>query len=164
MIRRARNSTRPIQSKNELAVFDAAAAARTGAYPLSGCQHPHGLAIPPGTSIGYVACDENDVLVTVDLKTGKELSHLPLGHDPDVLAMDGTAKRLYVASESGNLSAFDIANPAAPVSLGDSFVGRNAHSVAVDPANPSALFAAGGCGRQVHDADHRAKTLSSAQH
>ena len=130
----------PIQSKNELAVFDAAAATRTGAYPLSGCQHPHGLAIPPGTAIGYVACDENDVLVTVDLKTGKELSHLPLGHDPDVLAMDGSAKRLYVASESGNLSAFDIANPAAPVFLGDSFVGRNAHSVAVDPQTHRLYF------------------------
>jgi YVTN family beta-propeller protein len=123
----------PIQTKNELAVFDAASNTRTGAYPLSRCQHPHGLAIPPGTAIGYVACDENDILVTVDLKTGKELSHLPLGHDPDVLAMDGTAKRLYVASESGNLSAFDIASPAAPVALGDSFVGKNAHSVAADP-------------------------------
>ncbi len=123
----------PIQSRNELAIFDAANATRSGAYPLSGCRHPHGLAIPPGTAIGYVACDENDVLVTVDLRTGKELSHLPLGHDPDVLAMDGTAKRLYVASESGNLSTFDIASPAAPVPLGDNFVGRNAHSVAVDP-------------------------------
>lgn len=124
----------PIQTRNELAVFDAVSNARTGAYPLSRCRHPHGLAIAPGAAIGYAACDENDMLVTVDLKTGKELSHLPLGHDPDVLAMDGTAKRLYVASESGNLSAFDIADPAAPLALGDSFVGKGAHSVAVDPA------------------------------
>lgn len=123
----------PIQSRNELAIFDAASNTRTGTYPLSGCEHPHGLAIPPGTAIGYVACDENDVLVTVDLRTGKELSHLPLGHDPDVLAMDAAAKRLYVASESGNLSVFDIASPALPVALGDSFIGRGAHSVAVDP-------------------------------
>jgi YVTN family beta-propeller protein len=130
----------PIQTRNELAVFDAVGASRTGAYPLSRCQHPHGLAIPPGTAIGYVACDENDVLVTVDLKTGKELSHLPVGHDPDVLAMDGAAKRLYVASESGNLSRFDIANPAAPVALGDSFIGKGAHSVAVDPMTHRLYF------------------------
>jgi DNA-binding beta-propeller fold protein YncE len=84
--------------------------------------------------MGYVACDENDVLVTVDLKTGKELSHLPLGHDPDVLAMDVGLKRLYVASESGNLSTFDITNLSVPVSLGVSFIGKGAHSVAVDPA------------------------------
>lgn len=123
----------PIQTRNEIGIFDAVGNRRIGSYPLTGCKHPHGLAIPPDTSIGYVACDENDILVTVDLKTGKELSHLSLGHDPDVLAMDGTAKRLYVASESGNLSTFNIANPGAPVSLGDSFVGKSAHSVAVDP-------------------------------
>jgi DNA-binding beta-propeller fold protein YncE len=124
----------PIQTKDELAVFDAAADRRTGVYPLTGCKHPHGLAIAPGAAIGYVACDGNDVLVTVDLRSGKELSHLPLGHDPDVLAMDAGMKRLYVASESGNLAAFDIANPAAPVSLGIGFIAKGAHSVAVDPA------------------------------
>lgn len=124
----------PVQTRNALAVFDAAASRRTGSYPLTGCRHPHGLAIAPGAAIGYVACDENDVLVTVDLRSGKELSHLPLGHDPDVLAMDAGMKRLYAASESGNLAAFDIANPAAPVSLGIGFIAKGAHSVAVDPA------------------------------
>ena len=130
----------PIQTKNELAVFDAVGMTRTGAYPLSRCQHPHGLAIPPDTAVGYVACDENDMLVTVDLKTGKELGHLPLGHDPDVLAMDGAAKRLYVASESGNLSTFNITDPAAPRALGDIFIGKGAHSVAVDPATHRLYF------------------------
>jgi len=124
----------PIQTRNALGIFDAVGNRRIGSYPLTDCKHPHGLAIPPDTSIAYVACDENDTLVTVDLKTGKELSHLPLGHDPDVLAMDGTAKRLYVASESGNLSIFDIANPAAPSTSGVSFIAKGAHSVAVDPA------------------------------
>lgn len=130
----------PIQTKNELAIFDAAGASRVNAYPLSRCKHPHGLAVPPDTAIGYVACDENDTLVAVDLKTGKELSHLPLGHDPDVLAMDGAARRLYVASESGNLSSFDITDPAAPRALGDSFIGKGAHSVAVDPTTHRLYF------------------------
>lgn len=123
----------PIQTRNEIGIFDPARSRRTASYPLTGCKHPHGLAIAPGAAIGYVACDENDVLVTVDLKDGKELSHLPLGHDPDVLAIDPGLKRLYVASESGNLSSFDIANPRVPVALGDSLVGPHAHSVAVDP-------------------------------
>ena len=123
----------PIQTRNEIGIFDPARSRRTASYPLTGCKHPHGLAIAPGAAIGYVACDENDVLVTVDLKDGKELSHLPLGHDPDVLAIDPGLKRLYVASESGNLSSFDIANPRAPVALGDSLVGPHAHSIAVDP-------------------------------
>jgi DNA-binding beta-propeller fold protein YncE len=124
----------PIQSRNALAIFDPAGNARLGSRPLTGCEHPHGLAIAPSAAIGYIACDENDVLVTMALRTGKEIGHFPLGHDPDVLAIDPASHRLYVASESGNLSAFDIADPAAPVALGDSFVGKGAHSVAVDPA------------------------------
>ncbi|MES2253589.1 MAG: hypothetical protein V4559_00965 [Pseudomonadota bacterium] len=122
----------PIQSKNALAVFDSVGNTRIASHPLTGCEHPHGLAIAPGAAIGYVACDENDVLVTVALSTGKELGHLPLGHDPDVLAIDPASHRLYVASESGNLSTFDISAPAAPIALGDIFVGKGAHSVAVD--------------------------------
>lgn len=130
----------PIQSRNALAAFDPVAHTRTQSHPLTGCEHPHGLAIAPGAAIGYVACDENDVLVTVVLNDGKELGHLPLGHDPDVLAIDPASHRLYVASESGNLSTFDISEPAAPIALGDIFVGKGAHSVAVDPATHRLYF------------------------
>ncbi|MEP6831353.1 MAG: YncE family protein [Rhizomicrobium sp.] len=123
----------PIQSKNALAIFDPINNTHIGNHPLTGCEHPHGLAIVPGAAIGYIACDENDVLVTVELNSGKELSHLPLGHDPDVLAFDLGLKRLYVASESGTLSVIGIEDAAKPVKLGDIFVGASAHSVAVDP-------------------------------
>jgi DNA-binding beta-propeller fold protein YncE len=123
-----------------LAIFDPVTNAHTQSHPLMGCEHPHGLAIAPGAAIGYVACDENDVLVTVALSDGKELSHLPLGHDPDVLAIDPASHRLYVASESGNLSTFDISNPASPIALGDIFAGKGAHSVAVDPVTHRLYF------------------------
>jgi DNA-binding beta-propeller fold protein YncE len=123
----------PIQSRNELAVFDPRKTVRVGSYPLSGCEHPHGLALAPGAAIGYVACDGNDILVTVDLVTGKVLVRLPVAHDPDVLAIDAITKRLYVAGESGTLSTFDIGTASSPVSLGNTFVGLDAHSVAVDP-------------------------------
>jgi DNA-binding beta-propeller fold protein YncE len=130
----------PIQSRNMLATFDPVANTRMQSHPLTGCEHPHGLAIAPGAAIGYVACDENDVLVTVALGDGKELGHLPLGHDPDVLAIDPASHRLYVASESGNLSTFDISAPAAPIALGNIFVGKGAHSVAVDVATHRLYF------------------------
>ena len=130
----------PIQSKNELAVFDPEKNVRIANYPLPGCDHPHGLAIAPDAAVGFAACDGNDVLVTVDLRTGSILGHLPLGHDPDVLAMDPGYKRLYVASESGRLSRFDITNPRIPAALGESFIGPGAHSVAVDPASHRLYF------------------------
>jgi len=124
----------PIQSKNELEAFSPQKGTRIADYPLAGCDHPHGLAIALGAAIGYVACDGNDVLTVVNLVTGKVLLRLPVAHDPDVLAIDPSARRLYVAGESGNLSTFDIAQPDEPKALGDTFVGPDAHSVAVDPA------------------------------
>lgn len=130
----------PIQSRNALAVFDPLGNTRLESRPLTGCGHPHGLAIAPDAAIGYIACDENDVLVAVDLAGGKQLGHLPLGHDPDVLAIDPLRKRLYVATESGSLSTFDITVPAAPIALGDIFIGKGAHSVAVDPGTHQLYF------------------------
>jgi len=122
----------PLQSRNDLAVVDPKQNRLIERRPLSGAKHPHGLRIADGTAIGYVACDENDRLLTVDLSSGKILGSETIGHDPDVLAADPVLKRLYVASESGMLSTFDIANAAAPRKLGDAFIAEGAHSVAVD--------------------------------
>jgi YVTN family beta-propeller protein len=38
--------------------------------------------------IGFIACDENDNLVTVELSSGRVLNKQPVAHDPDVLAID----------------------------------------------------------------------------
>ncbi len=123
----------PVQSRNELAVIDPVRLAVVARYRLPGARHPHGLRIAQGAAIGYIACDENDRLLVVDLASGKVTGDLPLGHDPDVLAADDGLKRLYVASESGMLSVFDVADPAKPKKLGDVMVAPNAHSVAADP-------------------------------
>ncbi|HEY4941655.1 MAG TPA: YncE family protein [Rhizomicrobium sp.] len=130
----------PIQSRDELAVIDPVKITIVARHSLAGCRHPHGLAIAPDAAIGYVACDANDVLLTVDLATGRVLGEHAVAHDPDVLAIDPSAKRLFVASESGTLSAFDISTARSPVALGDVFVADGAHSVAVDPATHRLYF------------------------
>jgi hypothetical protein len=130
----------PIQSRNALGVFDPAKLARLALWPLAGCKHPHGMATATTAPIGFVACDENDTLLTVNLTNGNILGHFQLGHDPDVLAIDPVARRLYVAGEAGILSTFDITNAAMPVSLGDTVIGPNAHSVAVDPQTHRLYF------------------------
>ena len=91
----------PIQSRDELLVIDPVNTAVVARVALPGGRHPHGLMIAPGAAIGYVACDGDDKLLTVDLVSGKILDRKPLGHDPDVLAIDPDQKRLYVASEVG---------------------------------------------------------------
>lgn len=124
----------PVQSRNVLAVIDPAANAVLKRYDLAGADHPHGLIITPDKAIGYVACDGDDRLLTVDLTTGQVLARNAIARDPDVLAIDPGAKRLYVAGETGELSSLDITDAASPHSLADTFIGEDAHSVAVDPA------------------------------
>jgi YVTN family beta-propeller protein len=129
----------PDQSHNVLVVIDPKTNTVIAKRSLAGGEHPHGLIVAPKGGIGYVACDGNDRLLIVDLTSGRVLGTLPVAHDPDVLAVD--ANRLYVASESGNLSSFDITRVEAPVSLGDVFVADDAHSVAVDPDSHQLYFA-----------------------
>jgi len=130
----------PVQSHDELVRIDPAKASVTARYKLAGCSHPHGFIVAPKGGIGYVACDENDQLVTVELASGRALGKQPVAHDPDVLAIDADANRLYVAAESGNLSTYNIASPAKPTSLGDVFIAPSAHSVAVDPVTHRLYF------------------------
>jgi DNA-binding beta-propeller fold protein YncE len=125
----------PIQSRNELIALDPKTKQVVARHALPGARHPHGLRIATGEAIGYVACDENDRMMVVDLRSGNLLATQPLGHDPDVLADDPALHRLYVAGEGGILSVFDIVNASMPTKLGDVFVGEDAHSVAVDPAS-----------------------------
>lgn len=124
----------PLQSRGELVAINPDTMGVVARFPLPGGRHPHGLAIAPGAAVGYVACDGDDRLLVVDLQSGAVLDRLTLGHDPDVLAIDAEQRRLYVASEPGILSSFDIADARVPRSLGEVFVGENAHSVAIDPA------------------------------
>jgi len=125
----------PLQTRNALAVIDPAKNALVAQFALAGCDHPHGLAIASGAAVGYVACDGNDVLLVVHLETGRISGSRPIAHDPDVLGTDPELKRLYVASESGSLSTFDITNAESPAALGNVFVGDDAHAVAVDPSS-----------------------------
>lgn len=130
----------PVQSRNELIAVDPHRDAVVARDPLEGCDHPHGFIVAPAGKTGYVACDGNDRLFTVDLASGRVLHQQAVAHDPDVLAVDAGMNRLYVAAESGNLSTFDIAHPEAPASLGDVFVAGGAHSVAVDPVSHRLYF------------------------
>ncbi len=125
----------PLQSHDELAVIDPATLRVIDRYKVPGGQHPHGLRLARGVAIAYIACDENDRLLVVNLISREVVGNLPLGHDPDVLADDAGLKRLYVAGESGMLSVFDVADPAHPRKLGDVMAGANAHSLAVDPVS-----------------------------
>lgn len=110
-----------VQTRNVLAVIDPATLTITRRLPLPGCNHNHGLALDPSRRLAFVACDGNATLLTIDLNSWEVLDARRVGDDPDVLAYDPTAGRLYVAAESGWLTTLDQRDrrsplPAAPIS------------------------------------------------
>jgi DNA-binding beta-propeller fold protein YncE len=124
-----------VKTTNELVAINPRSHAVTARYRLEGGRHPHGLAIAPGAAIGFVACDGNDRLLVVALRTGRILKNIPIAHDPDVLAIDTVLHHLYIATEPGDLSVLDITNAAAPTTIATFPVADNAHSVGVDPSS-----------------------------
>ena len=91
---------------------------------------PH---IATGAPITYVACDEDDRLLVVNLERGKVLGNGPLGHNPDVVAEDPLLKHPYVASEGGVLSVSTHRRQRILISWTMLFVGSDAPFVEIDP-------------------------------
>jgi DNA-binding beta-propeller fold protein YncE len=128
-----------VQSRNSLAVIDPAALTIVRQVPLPSCQHDHGLALDPVDRLAFVACDGNATLLSVDLNTWQVTGSHTVGADPDVLAYDPAAHRLYVAAESGDVTTLDNHNRRLMV-VSREHVGDDAHVVAVDPTTGHSYY------------------------
>jgi DNA-binding beta-propeller fold protein YncE len=95
-----------VQTRNELVAIDPVSERVVQRYSVAGSDHPHGFAIDEPDRLAFVSCEGNAALIVVDLRTMKPIQQLAVGDEPDVLAWDPIWRRLYVASESGVLSAF----------------------------------------------------------
>jgi DNA-binding beta-propeller fold protein YncE len=120
-----------VQGRSDLAVIDPATLTVPRRVALLGCQHPHGLNIDSPDRLVFVACDQNATLLTIDQTSWNTLGSNPVGKDPDVLAYDPSAHRLYVAAESGTLTTLDLRDHMLAVS-GSGHLADGAHVVAVD--------------------------------
>lgn len=107
---------------------------------LSYCKSNHGLLLNVAARIAYIACDENAMLLTYDMRSRKVKNKDSVGDGPDVLAYDVKNKRLYVAAESGVVAAFAVGADGSLSEIGMGLLAADAHSVAVDPANGYAYF------------------------
>jgi DNA-binding beta-propeller fold protein YncE len=122
-----------VQTQNELVAIDPLMDSIVERVPVPGIEHPHGFLLDANHRLSYVTGEENGRVGVLDLREKRMLGLYPVGDDPDVLAMDPVRHRLYVAAESGVISAFEI--------RGDSlkalprYQAPHAHSVAVDPAS-----------------------------
>ena len=127
------------QTHRQLVEIDPATDTIAGRIDLPGAEGDHGLLIVPKPRLAFVACEDNDRLLVVDLERRAVVARFDTAHEPDVLALDAKASRVFVASESGDVDAFGIRGSAV-VALGRSLVGPGAHVVAIDPSTSRAYF------------------------
>ena len=120
-------------ASNELVAMDPARLAITGRYPLPGLRGAHGLALDPASHRVFVAGEDNATVGVFDLTQNRLLSVARVGRDVDVMAVDAQAHQLYVASESGVFSIFDI-RPGLFAKIAEGYLAPDAHVVGVDPS------------------------------
>ena len=128
-----------VRPPDELVAFDAASGAVTGRISLPGCDGAHGVSVDPSGQRAFVACENNARLAVVDMANRRQLALEAVGSDPDVLAFDGGLGRLYVAAESGVVTAFAVDGPELR-KLGQGRLATKAHTVAVDPRTHHVFF------------------------
>ena len=120
-----------VQTRNQMVAIDPISEKIVQRYDLAGSDHPHGFAIDEPDRLAFISCEGNAALIVLDLRTMKGIQHLEVADDPDVLAWDPGWPRLYVAAESGVLSAFRLdgstLRPLGAVRA------PHAHTVSVDP-------------------------------
>src|SRR6202521_111279 len=120
-----------VQTRNQLAAIDPVSERIVQRYGLPGSDPPHGFTLDEPGRLAFVTSEGNGLLQVVDLRAMKILQTLKVPDDPDVLAWDPSWRRLYVASESGALSAFWLDGQTLR-SIGEVRT-PHAHTVSVDP-------------------------------
>lgn len=128
-----------VQSRNDIAVIDPRKNRVVRRIPLSGCDHDHGLNIDAARRLAFVACDGNARLLTLDLRSRRVTGTASVGPSPDVLSLDTSLHRLYVAAESGVVAVF-AEHAHSVTKLGQALLAPYAHTVAVDPRTHLVYF------------------------
>jgi len=120
-----------VQTKNQWVAIDPVTEHIVQRYDLAGADHPHGFELDQVGRLAFISCEGNGALLVVDLRTMKVIQTLVVADGPDVLAWDAEWRRLYVASESGVLSAFWLDDRTLrPIGQ---LRAPHAHTVSVDP-------------------------------
>jgi len=119
------------QSNNQLVAINPASSKIVHRYDLPGCEGAHGFYIDEQTQYALITGEDNASFVALDLTSGKIIARDKVGRDPDVLAFDKQLHRLYVASESGIVSVFQVTKGHV-TKTGQAYFHSSAHTVSVD--------------------------------
>lgn len=127
-----------VQTRNQIVAIDPATERIVGRYAFKGADHPHGMSVDAARRLLFVANEEDATLSVLDLRTMRATGRQRVGSDPDVLAFDPGWRRLYVASEAGLVTIFDVRGDT--LVRAGSLTMPNAHTVAVSPSTHLVYF------------------------
>jgi DNA-binding beta-propeller fold protein YncE len=120
-----------VGSTNTLVAIDPETMKVVGRFPLPGVEGAHGVALDPSTRTAFVAGEGNDTVCAFDLTRSAVTGVARVGEGVDVLDVDPGTHALFVASESGVVSVFDVAGGALRKTA-EAFYAPGAHVVGVD--------------------------------
>jgi len=124
---------------DQLVEIDPVAARLKTKIDLPGCSGAHGLRIHPDAHTAFVACESNSMLARVDLDAKSVLGTAATGTVPDVMGIDTGLGWIYVASESADLTVWDI-NQTGVALVGHDHPGDASHTVSVDVPTHRVFF------------------------
>ena len=120
-----------VQTRNQLVAIDPVSERVVERYELPGSDGPHGFALDEPDRLAFISSEGNGNLQVVDLRTMRITQNIKVPDDPDVLAWDPSWRRLYVAAESGSVTAY-VLDHTTLRPLGQ-IRAPHAHTVSVDP-------------------------------
>jgi DNA-binding beta-propeller fold protein YncE len=120
-----------VGSEDTLVSIDPQSLEVVGRDPLPGVEGAHGIAVDPSTGTAFVAGEGNGTVCAFSLSRGSLTGVANVGEDVDVLDVDPGRHRLFVASETGVVSIFDVAGGGLR-KLAEGFYAASAHVVGVD--------------------------------
>jgi YVTN family beta-propeller protein len=122
-----------VQGVGELIEIDPRSDMILRRIPIPGVHGNHGLLIEPDLRLAFIADEDSNRLLVMDLNSTDIVAESAVGKGPDVLAYDPVLEILYVASESGVISEFKVSEQGVS-KIDEIAIGSNAHTIAVDPA------------------------------
>lgn len=128
-----------VQTREQLVEIDPTTDRVIARIDLPGAKGNHGLLIEPQQRRAFIACEDNDKLLVLNLDSRKVVALFEVGKDPDVLAYDPGLNLLYVAGESGLVSLFKVESGNVS-KVAEALLGPNAHVVGVDPVTHYTYF------------------------
>ena len=92
-----------IEDTGEIVVLDPAGTRVEKRWPLKPCEEPTGLAIDAAHERLFSVC-ANHLMMVVDANSGRVVSQLPIGAEPDGVEFDASSGRAYSSNGDGTLT------------------------------------------------------------